>query len=187
LKMATVTQSVPKSQRESVGIWEFLKEELLPYPGRAALVGRMVLSATLSMLIVMTFRIPFGAYCAIYSLTISHDSPQITVKTAVTRTLSFSLGTIYVLIGATFFVDDPVLRLLWVLGTMFMAFYAVSAMSTFVSAVNIGYLIAMTTPLWDKHISGQLRVEGTLWAAFALTIGSAVAVVVELLFAAIHC
>ena len=184
--MATVTQSVPKSQRESVGIWEFLKEELLPYPGRAALVGRMVLSATLSMLIVMTFRIPFGAYCAIYSLTISHDSPQITVKTAVTRTLSFSLGTIYVLIGATFFVDDPVLRLLWVLGTMFMAFYAVSAMSTFVSAVNIGYLIAMTTPLWDKHISGQLRVEGTLWAAFALTIGSAVAVVVELLFDAIR-
>jgi hypothetical protein len=64
------------------------------------------------------------------------------------------------------------LRLLWVFATMIMTFYEVSAMSTFVSAVNTSYLIAMTTPLWDKHISGELRVEGTLWAAFALTIGS---------------
>ena len=114
--MATVTQGVPKSQGEPAWIWEFFKEELLPYPGRDALVGRMVLSATLSMLIVMTFRIPFGAYCAIYSLTISHESPQITVKAAVTRTLSFALGTIYVLVGAIVFVDDPMLRLLWCWG-----------------------------------------------------------------------
>ncbi len=146
----------------------------------------MVLSATLSMLIVMTFRIPYGAYCAIYSLTISHESLRITVKAAGTRTLSFALGTIYLLIGAIVFVDDPTLRLLWVCGTMFLAFYGMSAMSTFVSAVNIGYLIAMTTPLWDSHISGELRVEGTLWAVFALTIGSAVAVVVELLFDAMR-
>jgi multidrug resistance protein MdtO len=184
--MATFAQTVSKSTRQSSWIWEFLREELIPYPGRAALVGRMVLSVTLSMLIVMTFRIPFGAYCAIYSLTISHESLRITVKAAVTRTLSFALGTIYLLIGAIVFVDDPVLRLLWVCGTMFLAFYGMSAMSTFVSAVNIGYLIAMTTPLWDRHISGELRVEGTLWAVFALTIGSTVAVIVELLFDAIR-
>jgi multidrug resistance protein MdtO len=184
--MGSFAQSVPNSNRRSSWIWELIRDELVLYPGRTALVGRMVLSATLSMLIVMTFRIPFGAYCAIYSLTISHESLQITAKTAVTRTVSFALGTIYVLIGATVFVDDPMLRLLWVCGTMFMTFYGVSAMSTFASAVNIGYLIAMTTPLWDKHISGELRVEGTLWAAFALTIGSTIAVLVELLFDAIR-
>ncbi|WP_353070947.1 hypothetical protein [Tunturiibacter gelidiferens] len=36
----------------------FLKEELVPYPGRSALVGRMVTAATLSMLITMTFASP---------------------------------------------------------------------------------------------------------------------------------
>src|SRR5580698_8789815 len=101
--MATFAQTATKSTRQSSWIWEFLREELVPYPGRAALVGRMVLSVTLSMLIVMTFRIPFGAYCAIYSLTISHESLRITVKAAVTRTLSFALGTIYLLIGAIVF------------------------------------------------------------------------------------
>jgi multidrug resistance protein MdtO len=186
MTIITDTDNVPSSIRQSAGIWRLLGEELVPYPGRAALVGRMVLAATLAMFITMTFRIPYGAYCALYALTISHESPQITVKAAVTRTVSFALGAIYILIGAAFFVDDPALRLLWVIGTMFMMFYAVSAMSTFVSAVNIAYLIAMTTPLWDEHISGELRLEGTLWAVFALTIGSAVAVVVELLFDAIR-
>jgi multidrug resistance protein MdtO len=69
---------------------------------------------------------------------------------------------------------------------MFIAFYAISAMTNNGSATTIAYLIVMTVPLWDEHISGELRVEGTLWAAFALSIGSSVAVVVELLFEAIR-
>jgi multidrug resistance protein MdtO len=182
--MATFAQTIPDQPKPLASLWEFLKEELLPYPGRTALVGRMVMAATLAMLITMIFRLPYGAYCAVYSLSISRESPQMTVKAAVTRMISYSLGAIYVLIGATFFVDDPLLRLLWVMGSMFLTFYAMSAMSTFVSAVDIGYLIVMSVPLWDQHISGEQRLEATLWAVFALTIGSAVAVVVELLFEA---
>jgi multidrug resistance protein MdtO len=63
-------------------------------------------------------------------------------------------------------------------------FYAISATTNNASATAIGYLIAITVPLWDKHISGELRLEGTLWAVFALAIGSAIAVIVELLFEA---
>jgi multidrug resistance protein MdtO len=184
--MATVTQSMPNSTQQSAWIWEFLKEELVPYPGRAALVGRMVLAATLSMLITMTFRLPYGAYCALYALTISRESTQLTIKTAVTRIVSHSLGAVYVLIGTTFFVDDPDLRLLWVMGTLFLMFYAISAMTNNGSAVAIGYLIVLTVPLWDEHISGERRLEGTLWAVLALSIGSLVGVVVELTFAAIR-
>jgi multidrug resistance protein MdtO len=182
--MATFAQTIPQSPQQLTSYWEFLKEELIPYPGRAALVGRMVMAATLAMLISMTFRLPYGAYCAIYAVAISRESTQITLKTAVTRVASYALGAIYVLIGATFFVDDPQLRLLWVMGTMFLTFYAMSAMSAFVSAVDIGYLIVLTVPLWDEHISGEQRLEATLWAVFALTISCAIAVVVELVFEA---
>src|ERR1700721_3035956 len=113
--MGTYAQSIPNSSGPSAWIWEFLTEELVPYPGRSALVSRMVTAATLSMLITMTFRLPYGAYCAIYSLAISRESTQLTVKAAVTRIVSYSLGAAYVLIGARFFVDDPFLRLLWVI------------------------------------------------------------------------
>src|SRR5258708_1707899 len=184
--MATIDQTVPKSTRMSVWLWEFLKEELVPYPGRAALAGRMVMAGTFAMLICMTFRIPYGAYCAIYAFTISRESTQLTVKAAIARIVSYSLGAIYVLIGATVFVDDPLLRLLWVIGSMFMAFYAISAMSNDGSATGIAYLIVITVPLWDEHISGELRLEGTLWAVFALSIGSGAAVVGELLFEAMR-
>jgi multidrug resistance protein MdtO len=184
IEMATITQSMPNSTRRSAWIWEFLKEEIVPYPGRGALVGRMVMAATLAMLITMTFRLPYGAYCAIYALSISRESTQITVKAAATRVVSYSLGAVYVLIGTTLFVDDPLVRLLWVIVTMFMMFYAISATTNNASATAIGYLIAITVPLWDKHISGELRLEGTLWAVFALAIGSAIAVIVELLFEA---
>jgi multidrug resistance protein MdtO len=184
--MATFAQTIPESHKPWAAFWEFLKEELMPYPGRGALVGRMITAATLAMLITMTFRLPYGAYCAIYALSISRESTQITVKTAATRIVSYSLGAVYILIGTTFFVDDPLVRLLWVIVTMFLMFYAISATTNNVSASAIGYLIVVTVPLWDEHISGELRLEGTLWAVYALSIGSAVAVVVELLFEAIR-
>jgi multidrug resistance protein MdtO len=76
--------------------------------------------------------------------------------------------------------------LLWVIGAMFIAFYAISAMTDSAAATAIGYLIVITVPLWDKHISGELRLDGTLWAVFALSIGNGIAVVVELLFEAIR-
>jgi multidrug resistance protein MdtO len=100
--MATFAQTIPQSPEQLTSYWEFLKEELIPYPGRAALVGRMVMAATLAMLITMTFRLPYGAYCAIYAVAISRESTQLTLKTAVTRVVSYSLGAIYVLIGQRF-------------------------------------------------------------------------------------
>ena len=46
--------------RRLAWLWDFLKEELTPYPGRAGTVTRMVIAATLVMIICMTFRIPYA-------------------------------------------------------------------------------------------------------------------------------
>ena len=56
--MATAAQSI--STTPSLLSWfeQFLKDELSPYPGRTALVARMVIAATLVMMICMVFRIP---------------------------------------------------------------------------------------------------------------------------------
>jgi multidrug resistance protein MdtO len=184
--MATLAQSVPASPQPLASLWKFLKEEVLPYPGRSTLAARMVIAGTLAMIITMTFRIPYGAYCAIYAFTISRDSFQITVRTAATRIISYALGAGIVLVGALFFLDDPVLRFVWVIAALFVTFYSMSAMVNYAAASTIGYLIVITVPLWDQHVSAEARVEGTLWAIGALTIGSVVAVVVELVFAEIR-
>jgi multidrug resistance protein MdtO len=184
--MATLAQNVSESPSPLAWLWEFLKEELTPYPGRAALAARMVIAVTLVTIITMVFRIPYGAYAASYALTISRESPQTTVKTVKTIVVAYVLGAAYILIGAWFFLEDPMLRLLWVIGTLFTMFYAISAMTNYGAASRFGYLIVITVPLWDSHVPAELKVEGTLWAVWTITIASVVTLLVELVFAEIR-
>ena len=181
--MATLAQSVPESRQPLSWFWDFLKQELTPYPGRVSLAARMVIAATLVMIITMTFRIPYGAYAAAFALTISRESPQITVKALRTIVVGWALGAAYILIGALFFLENPVLRFLWVIVTLFAIFYAISAMTNSVAATRFGYFVILTVPLWDLHVAAELKVETTLWAVWTITIASVVTALVELVFA----
>lgn len=180
--MATVAQNLPESSGPSVWFWEFLKEELAPYPGRAALVARMVICATLVMIITMTFRLPYGMHGAIFTLIISRESPRATLKHVRTTVITFAFSAIYIFIGAMFSLDDPTLRLLWIIGTLFIVFYAISAMTNYVAATGFGILIAITISLWDMHVPVELKVENTLWAFAQTAMACAITLLVELVF-----
>jgi multidrug resistance protein MdtO len=186
LKMALLAQSAPESPRSTAWFREFLKDELTPYPERAALVARMVIAATIVMLITMTFRMPYGAYAALYALTISRESPQTIGKAVKSIVAACALGGAYVLMSTWVFLGDPLLRLLWVIGSLFASFYAISTMTNYGASSRFGYLIVITIPLWDSHIPTELRVEGTLWAVWAITIASVVAGLGGLVFGAIR-
>ena len=72
--MASIAQSLPASNRPLAWVWEWLRQELAPYPGRTHLVARMVTAATLVMLISMTYRLSYGADAALFALNVSRDS-----------------------------------------------------------------------------------------------------------------
>jgi multidrug resistance protein MdtO len=181
--MRVAAQTMPSQASPSAWFWQFLREELAPYPGRMALVARMMIAATLSMLITMTFRTPEGAYAAIYTLTLSRESPRATLAAVKTLAIAFVIAAAYQLIGAMFFVDDPILRLVWVITTFFLMFYALGALTDYTAGVRFGYLVIITTPLWDRHVSAQVRVEGTLWAVWAITFASILTALIELVYA----
>jgi multidrug resistance protein MdtO len=173
--MALLAQTAPAPPRSKAWFREFLKDELTPYPDRAALVARMVIAATIVMLITMTFRMPYGAYASLYALTISREPPQTTGTAVKSIVAAFVLGGAYVLFSAWFFFGDPLLRLLWVVGSLFTSFYVINTMTNYGAAARFGYLIIITVPLWDRQIPTELKVEGTLWAVWAITIASVVA------------
>jgi multidrug resistance protein MdtO len=181
--MATIAQIVPTSPGGWTWFREFLREELTPYPGRVALVARMVIASTLAMIVTMTFRIPSGAYAAIFALQISRESPRATVQNVKTILIAFACSALYILIGAIFFLGDPIHRLLWVIGTLFLIFYALSTLTNYTAAARFGYLAVISIPLWDQQVSAELRVEDTLWAVGAVTVGSVITVLIELIFA----
>jgi multidrug resistance protein MdtO len=186
VKMALLGQSAPAPPRSTAWFRQFLKDELTPYPERVALVARMVIAATIVMIITMTFRMPYGAYASLYALTISRESPQTTGKAVKSIVIAFVLGGAYVLTSSWFFLGEPIMRLLWVIGSLFLSFYAMSTMTNYGASSRFGYLIIITVPLWDSHIPAELKVEGTLWAVWAITIASVVAWLGGLVFGAIE-
>lgn len=181
--MATAAPSISNAPSPSEWFWQFLKEELAPYPGRFRLVARIGIAATIVMILTMTFRIPFGAYAAIYTFLISRESPRKTVISAMTEVVVFVCAAFYMLIGAMLFVNHPMFRLLWIVATLFIMFYALNTMTNYVAAARFGWLIVITIPLWDMHIPAEAKLEEMLWAVGAITLASLVSVGVELIFA----
>ena len=162
---------------------QFLKEELAPYPGRTALVARMTISATLLMLITMTFQLPFGMHGAIFTFIISRESPRATMNAVRTIVIAFGLAAGYVFLGALFSLGDPMLRVLWIIVSLFIAFYAIHAMTDYAAATGFGIVIALTLPVWDMHIPTELKVERTLWVLGQTSMACAITLLVELAFA----
>ena len=85
--MEADAQSVTEWPRPLAWFREFLKDELSPYPGRLALVARMVLAATAVMVIFMTFRIPYSLRQASVKRQILHRIFSLFVR-SVARTVA---------------------------------------------------------------------------------------------------
>jgi multidrug resistance protein MdtO len=163
--------------------WEFLKGELAPYPGRARTVMRMVIAATLVMVICMTFRIPFGFQGAIYTLLVSRETPRATVQSAGTILLVSCIGAAYLLISAWFVISLPPVHFLWNIGSFFLGFYALSIIANYGAASTFVIMISAGIPLWDRQVSAETNLEDTLWLLLASSIGVIATGAVELAFA----
>ena len=167
--------------------WNFLKNELTPYPGRAWVVGRVTISATIVMLLVMTFQIPNGFLGAIFTLFLSRENPTATFVAGLRTIAAFLLATVYTLIGAAMFVDEPLTHFLGVGVSLFVSFFLISITNDYGTAVAFGFTIAGAIPLWDRTtLNANDRVEGTLWLAGVVAMGVVVTVAVEYVFRRVH-
>jgi len=146
------------------------------------MVARMTLAATLIMIIGMTFRIPYAWQGAVYALMVSRENTRATLKSAATLFLVTGIGAIYFLATVRLVINVPLLHFLWVIGTCFLAFYAVSALTNYTAAVAFVNLNALAVPLWDRHVPAEVNVEDTLWLCLAVLVGAVVTGAVELAF-----
>ena len=191
--MASRSEAAPKAatagplDQAGTWFWNFLKNELSPYPGRAWVVGRMTLAATIVMLLVMTFRLPGGFLGAIFTLFLSRENPTATLRAGVRIVIAFTLAAAYTVVGIMTLVDDPVTHFVWIMVTLFIAFYLIRIVPDYGTAVGFGFMTAGAIPLWDETtVNVNTRVENTLWLAFAVLVGSAVTIAVEYVFRRVH-
>jgi multidrug resistance protein MdtO len=142
-----------------------------------------VLAATLVMIICETFRIPYAFEGAIFTFIILRESPRATLQSAAAILLAVGIGAAYVLISAGFVISVPILHFVWVIGSFFLTFYALSAMVNYGAASTFAIVIAVAVPIWDRHVSAETNVEDTLWLTLAVSLGAVVAAAVELTLA----
>jgi multidrug resistance protein MdtO len=167
--------------------WSFLKNELSPYPGRAWVVARVTISATLVMVLVMTFQIPNGFLAAIFTLFLSRENPTATFVAGLRTIAAFLLATTYTLLGAAMFVTEPLTHFLGVAFSLFVSFFLISITNDYGTAVAFGFTIAAAIPFWDRvTINVNDRVEDTLWLGGVVAMGVVVTIIVEYVFRRVH-
>ncbi|HEY6850282.1 MAG TPA: FUSC family protein [Terracidiphilus sp.] len=179
--MASAVHLVHK-QNFSEWFPEFLRQELAPYPGRGAVVSRMVIAATLSMIIIVTYRIPGGAIGALCAFILSRESFLSTARSALYIILAFAIGGLFIPIGARLFAADPITHFLWEGASLFMIFFLLKTLNTFALATGLALVATNILSIWYLPGPAERNVELTLWQVLAALIGAAVTVAVEAVF-----
>jgi multidrug resistance protein MdtO len=181
---ATLTHDIPGLPRPDLPqpltwFWEFLKHELAPYPGRVVTVARMVLAATLVMILCNTFRIPYAFLGAIFALIISRESPRATVSSAGTILAAAAAAVAYTLASVQFVISVPALHFLWTIGALFLGFYVLAVVTNYGASIGFALLISVGITIWDRHVSAETNVEDTLYLFLVALIAVIVTSVVE--------
>ncbi len=186
--MPVQSETLPRAvDQRGEWFWNFLKKELGPYPGRAWVVGRMTISATIVMLLVMTFKIPGGFQGAIFTLLISRENPRETFFSGFRTVVAYLIGTAYTVISVMLLIDDPFTHFLWVAIGIFLSFYLIRIIADYATAAAMGFAILGVISVWENNtVNVETRLENTLWLAGAVALGIIVAIIVEYAFRQVH-
>ena len=177
---------IPHAERFTDWFLDFLKKELAPYPGRGALVARMVISATLTMIILVTFRIPSGYIGALTAFLFSRENLVSTARSAIFMIAALLIGALFIPIGAHLLASPPETHFLWVGGSLFLAFFLLRCLTNYGVATGLAIVIANVVVIWYLPGPTEQNVELTLWLVLATSIGALVTLCVEVVFYAVH-
>ncbi len=184
--MASEPIHLPHAERFSEWFPDFLRKELAPYPGRGALVARVVISATVTMILILTFRVPQGVIGALTAFFFSRENLVSTAKSTFFQIIVFLVGALFIPIGARLFASTPETHFLWVGCSLFLAFFFLRCLTNYALAINFGFLIGSVVGIWYLPGPAESNVEQTLWLVLATLIGSLVTLCVEVAFYAIY-
>ena len=184
--MASEPIHLPHLERFSDWFADFLKKELSPYPGRGALVARIVISATLTMIVIVTFRIPGGVVGALTAFLLSRENLVSTTRSAIFMIAAFVLGGLFIPVGARLFASTPETHFLWVGASIFIVFFLLRCLANYAVAIGLALVVGNVVGIWYLPGSPERNVERTLWLLGATLIGALVTLGVEVVFSALY-
>ena len=174
----------PLVRRTADWVWfrEFIRCEIAPYPGRLNNVIRMTVTATLVMLIVVTFHIPNAFLAAYFSILLARENLAATWDGARLIIIGFVVATLYTLLGVMLFRGYPITHFFWVIASLYLVFFVMRTGTNYAAAIAFGVPIAVALPIWDGSLSSEIQVEGTLWPVLIIAIGTGATLATEAVY-----
>jgi multidrug resistance protein MdtO len=184
--MASEPIHLPHAERFSDWFPDFLKKELAPYPGRGALVARIVISATLTMICIETFQIPGGVLGALTAFLLSRENLLSTTRSAIFMIVALLLGGLFIPVGARMFASTPETHFLWIGCSLFIVFFLLRCLANYAVAIGLALVVGNVVSIWYLPGPAELNVEHTLWLVGATLIGALITLGVEVVFHALY-
>ena len=184
--MASEPIHLPHAERFTDWFPDFLKKELAPYPGRGALVARMVISATLTMILIITFRIPGGYVGALTAFLFSRENLVSTARSAIFFIGAFVSGALFIPVGARLLASPPETHFVWIGCSLFVAFFLLRCLTNFAAGTALAIVTANVVGIWYLPGPPGRNVELTLWQVAGTSLGALVTLGVEVVFYAVR-
>src|SRR5215468_4143662 len=127
----------------------------------------MIIAAVLSMLVIVTFRIPYGAIGVNCAFILSRENLVSTAKSGFYFVLAFALWALLTPIGARMFASVPSTHFLWEVITIFICFFLLRTLTNFPLATGIVVVATGTLTIWYLPGPAELNLELTLWQILA--------------------
>jgi len=142
----------------------------------------MIIAAVLTTIVIVTFRIPYGAIGVNCAFILSRENLRSTAKSGFYFIFAFAAWVALLPVGARMFASVPLTHFLWEAVTVFVCFFLLKTLAYFPLATGVVVVGTATLAIWYLPGPAELNIELTLWQILATAIGAAITIVVEVVF-----
>jgi multidrug resistance protein MdtO len=165
---------------------ERLWQDLEPTPGRWNGALRIVLASVITLLLVMTLRMPFAGLGMYFVFLIGRDSPAVSFRSSILILLTLVASISAVLAIVIFTDNDPMARVLGVAVVTFLAGMIMLSSTVPALASSFGFIFTTLIALWETSTPAGPLVKVMLYLLGTISLSVVSVLAVEYIFAGRH-
>lgn len=163
-----------------------IQQDLETTPGRLNAALRIVLASVITLLFLMTLRMPFASIGMYFVFLVGRDSPAVSFRSGLFSLLALAASVAAVL-GVVILTDnDPMARVLSVAIVSFIAGMFMLASTLPALASTWGFIFCVLIASWETSIPADALVKITLYILGTISLAVASVVAVEYTFGSRH-
>jgi multidrug resistance protein MdtO len=166
-----------------VSTWiERIRHDLEPMPGRMNASLRITLASVITLLFLMTLRMPFASVGMYFVFIIGRDSPAVSFRSGLFSLITLT-GSVATVLGIVILTDnDPMARVLGVAGVSFVAGLFMLGSTLPALASTWGFIFCTLIGPWETHASANSLLKLTLYILGTISLAVLSVITVEYIF-----